>query len=601
MTASETRTILNAKPMPTVDHLATFPIQGDALPTRLRALLSPVGLDPMEQVEVTSDLEIDHHGDNCEYVHMLMAVVPESIESPVPVLEEAAGGVVSHSVPVLGDKGLSAEFSPSMSGYDYIVASWGDGSHYTYALAEKVWMALGLSPRCLGNEQQRIVYDDLGVPEFGVAEGELAREYHYESSRNVTWRMSNAHLRKYLWMRGARGVRSFFYQARLPDSAELRRLMDGQTHSEHRSDLGWYEIDIREHQGQLLLQVWASVDAVSCEMCPERSADNLAWPGVEGPVTHASADADRGHHVIHLDDRFLVRYEQSHFYDTTPIFAYGQWHCSPSYGGQWSFTDCRRIGRNLIRVGLRELYKPKPEQEILHAHSFAIEPALAAQFDPNEEHIAAKTQNFVTALLVLGNNLSRLGVSVGEDKSAEELVGLSAADITANGWLHYPALSRLAQVAPLSMSEQDFLGRCKRLHEIWQKVPNGFLKRILQTAGCPKAEIEKLGSVKLLQAILNIAERLDAQDEDASAFNSADVPEGWNAPNERLAALFVAYDLRIADAHETFSLALPRLQDLGFDTASLQQGYGRAIDFVMDKIVEAFESINAPLGRILAR
>lgn len=587
--------------MPIVDHLATFPIQGVALPPRLRTLLSPIGLDPLERVDVTSDLEFDNHGPNSEYVHMLMAVVPETVESPVPILDEAADGVVSHSVPVLGSKGLSAKFSPSVSGYDYIVASWGDGSHYTYALAEKVWMALGLSPRCLGNEQQRVVYDDLGVPEFSVAEGELAREYHYKSSRNVMWRMSNAHLRKYLWMRGARGVRIFFYQASLADSPELRHLMDGQKHADLKSDLGWYEIDIREHRDRLLLQVWASVDAVSCEMCSERSADNLVWPGVDGSVTHASADADRVHHVVYLDDQFLNRYEQSSFYDTTPIFAHGQWLCSPSYRGQWSFTDCRRIGRNLIRVGLRELYKPKPEQEILHAHSFAIDPALTAQFDPNEEHIAAKTQRFVAAILALGDNLSRLGAIVGEDKSAEELVGFSVTEIRDNGWLHYPKLNRLAQVAPLSMSEQDFLGRCKSLHEIWQKIPNGFLKRILQAAGCPKGESEKLGSVKLLQAILNVAERLDALDENANAFNSADAPEGWNEPNERLAALFVGYDLRIADAHETFALALPRLQDLGFDTASLQQGYGRAIDFVMDKVIEAFENINVPLSRIITR
>ena len=115
--------------MPPIDHLATFPIQGAALPSRLRGLLSPVGLDPLEQVEVTSDLELDNHGPAAEYVHMLMAVVPESVDSPVPIFDEAGHGVVSFSVPVLGGRGESADFSPSMSGYDYIVGSWGDGSY----------------------------------------------------------------------------------------------------------------------------------------------------------------------------------------------------------------------------------------------------------------------------------------------------------------------------------------------------------------------------------------------------------------------------------------------------------------------------------------
>lgn len=587
--------------MPPIDHLASFPIQGAALPARLRALLSPIGLAPLEQVEVTSNLELDPHGPNAEYVHMLMAVVPESVDSPVPIFDEAGNGVVSFSVPMLGDKGSSEELSPSLSGYDYIVASWGDGSYYTYNLAEKVWMALGLTPRCLGNEQQRLVYDDLGIPEFAIAEGEVASEYHFTSSRNVSWRMSNAHLRKYLWMRGARGVRTFFYQAKLPDTPDFRVLMDGKRHADIKADLGWYEIDIREDDDGLLLQVWASVDAVSCVPCLERSASNIAWPGVEGLVTHTSADADRGNHTIILDDRFLDRYEKSGFYDTTPTFMYDRWFCSPSYRNQWCFTDCQRVGRNLIRVSLRELYKPKPDQEILHAHSFALDPAARAQFDQSEEHIVSKTKRLVDELLTLGDNLAQLGALVGQNKSAEDLVGLSAHDIGANGWLHYPQLSRLARVAPLAMPEQDFLARCKSLHEIWQKVPNGFLKRILEAAGCPKKEVGELGTMKLLQALLNIAERLDAHDEDGNAFISSDEPEGWKVRNERLAALFVAYDLRIADAHDAFTNALPRIQDLGFDTASLQQGHGRAIDFVMDGVIDAFANINGPLGRILAR
>jgi hypothetical protein len=292
----------------------------------------------------------------------------------------------------------------------------------------------------------------------------------------------------------------------------------------------------------------------------------------------------------------------NHGHDTRPVLIPDhQLHCNPSYRGQWAFSGCTRVGRNLISVSLRELYKAKPEQEILHAHIFALDPAVVAQFDPEEEHIASKAQRLLDELLKLGITLSQIVNMVGQEKSAEDIVGFSAVDIHNNGWLHYPQLNRLAQVAPLSMSEQDFLARCKSLHEIWQKVPDGFLKRILEAAGCPKKEVSDLRSMKLLQALLNIAERLDIHDEDINAFISKDEPEDWRASNKRLAPLFVANDLRIADAHDTFAKAMPRLQDLGFDTASLQQGYGRAIDFVMDWVIEAFKNINAPLGGILAR
>nr|BFE89938.1 hypothetical protein GCM10020185_04740 [Pseudomonas brassicacearum subsp. brassicacearum] len=88
-------------------------------------------------------------------------------------------------------------------------------------------MALGLTPRCIGNEHQRVVYDDLSLPEFGVAEGEVSLQYNFKPSRDVNWFMSNEYLRRYLWMRGGRGVRQFFYQATLEDSPQLRELMDG--------------------------------------------------------------------------------------------------------------------------------------------------------------------------------------------------------------------------------------------------------------------------------------------------------------------------------------------------------------------------------------
>ena len=587
--------------MPIIDYIAEFPIPEKALPARLRSLLEPVGSDPDERVEVTADLEFDHYGPNQEYIHMIMAAIDESVPSPIPVLDEASNGVVAFSVPVLGDKGNSQKFEPSISGHDFIVASWGDGSYYTYNLAEKVWMALGLTARCLGNNEQRLVYDDLGMPEFAVAEGEVSREYHYSASRNVSWRMSNEYLRKYLWMRGCRGVRAFFYQAQCPDTPELRSLMAGSPHISIQPDNSWYDLDIREHQGSLLLQVWASVEAVTCELCPEQTAENVSWPGVAGLVTHASADAMLNGHTIYIDDKFLERYEQSSFYETVPRHLHGQWFCSPSYRGQWAFTDCQRIGRNLIKASLRELCKPKPEREILHARAFSIDPAVAANFDQNEEHIASKTQRLVDQLLILGENLSAIGAVAGIDKSAIDIVGFSRAEIRDNGWLAYPQLCRLAQVAPLDMTQQAFLARCKSLHEVWQKVPNGFLKRLLEAAGCARNNVKDLASLKLLQSLLNIFERLDTDEEASDAFLNTVEMEGWNLSNERVAALFVANDLRIADAHETFDESLQRLQDLGFDTASLHQGYGKALDFVMDVVIEAFVNINQPISRILAR
>ena len=584
-----------------IDYLNQFPIPETQLPPRLRSLLEPVDGEPQLRVEVASRYEVDQYGPDREYVHMVMALARKPGLARLGIPREASDGVVSFSTPDVREQGGLAEFTPSVSGLDYIVGSWSNGPFYSYNLAEKVWMALGLSPRCLGGELQRIIFDGLSLPEFGVVEGEISTEYHYSPKRNVSWMMSNEYLRRYLWMRGTYGVRVFFYEALLPDRPDLRAVMAGEAHTQLEPDGGWYKLDIREHKGGLLIQVWANVVAVAPELSPEQSANGLIWPGVADPMTHDRANALVEIMPVYLDDRFLERYEQNSLFDTTPVEVYGQWHCSPSYRGQWSFTDCVRVGRNLIKVPMRELYKPKPDREIKHAHAHVLDPAQVAEFDQDEEHIVSKTARFVDQLLNLGDQLAALSDAVGAaPQAATEIVGLSRAELRANGWLHYPELSSLAQVAPLSMTEQAFLSRCKNIHELWQRIPNGFLRNLLVSAGHTRSDIKTLGSLKLLQALLNIVERLNAEGERVDAFGTDAEPGDLTTQNSALATLFVNNEFRIADAHDAGGV-LGGIETLGFDTAALNQGYGRALDHVFDGVINAFSHLNTELVELLNR
>ncbi|EWS54638.1 MULTISPECIES: hypothetical protein [unclassified Methylibium] len=58
--------------------------------------------------------------------------------------------------------------------------------------------------------------------------------------------------------------------------------MNGQSHVSINADGGWCEVDIQEDDDGLYLQVWATVTAVSCELCAEQRADVLIWPGLDG-------------------------------------------------------------------------------------------------------------------------------------------------------------------------------------------------------------------------------------------------------------------------------------------------------------------------------
>ena len=70
-------------------------------------------------------------------------------------------------------------------------------------------------------------------------------------------------------------------------------------------------------------------------------------------------------------------------------------------------------------------------------------------------------------------------------------------------------------------------------------------------------------------------------------------PESWKDRNEAMAPLFLNNDLRIADAHEALEQCLMNLQQLGFDTANVNAGYVRALDFVLHCVMTALEAVAA--------
>lgn len=133
------------------------------------------------------------------------------------------------------------------------------------------------------------------------------------------------------------------------------------------------------------------------------------------------------------------------------------------------------------------------------------------------------------------------------------------------------------------------------LSELWRKQPDAEVVQWVK--GRPV--VKDLGSLKLLQALLNVIKRLNAHEEASDAFASGTEPEGWIERNEVMAPLFMNNDLRIADAHETMEQCLTTLQSLGFDTANVNAGYGRALDFVMDGVISALGTVASAIEKLL--
>lgn len=563
-------------------------------------LLGTISVDnPNKMVEVTARYEQDTYGPNREFYHMVIITVPEvETVSLRDFYDYSSDGVAAYSIPTCDNKGDLAE-RPHRPNLNYLVASWGSGSFYSYNLAEDVWMTMGLTPRCVGGDTQRIVYDDLSVPAVDIADGEVSNSYYYQPDRNIHWHMRNDYLRQYLWQLGHVGVRAFYYEGYVdnPEAYEPY-LVDGYYSEEPES--GWYELRILKHEKGIMLQVHGATIALTPEKCAHRDIHSLIWPGDTVPMTKARTE-DIHSHIIYLRDSFLEKYEKNSVYSSTPLKFYDRFMCSPGYKGQWSFTECTRIGRNLIKVPVRELYKPKPDAEILHAYSHAISEDEAQLFDFDQEHIVSKVFRLVDQIINLGNYLHALADKVNAQQySPEEYTGFSPSVIAHSHWDKYPIFSKLAQAIPIELSEQDFLSRCKTLSEIIGRVKSGPLKRILAVAGCEHSAIKGWRGLKLLQALSNILDDLIQNAESVDGFiNCADNVD-WGKPNSTMTPLFVLYDLRRADAHENVTLITEALERIDFDHTNLRDGHGLAFDFLLDRVIESICALNVNLKRLQA-
>lgn len=580
-----------------------FPIPSVLLPPRFKELVGEVSIaNPEAQVEIVARLELDRHGPEREDLLMQTAVVPVDQVSDLRELRRKCEfSHVSSSLSGVERYGEAAEFSPSIGGHDYLVASWGSNSFFTYNLSEKVWMGLGLSARTLGGDHQSIVYDDLVLPLMGVARGEASSQYYYQSSRDVTWTIRNDYVRRYLWMRGAMGVRVFYYSKLLPPKAELLKVLGGKNRFGQEAEDGRYELDLLVDDHGVLMQVWGVAPVLAPQLCAVADAEALIWPGFEGPMTSERARGPFAEPaMVHLSDEFLDRYEQDAMFDSGAVQAGAHWYVGPRYGGQWAFSDCVRVGRNAIRVPLRKLYEGLPDREIIHAHRFALGPAAVAAIKPDQPHVAELTKRIVAALLDLGECVAALGDRIGVVVDADHFLRLSRTDIVANQWLNYPELRRLSRVAPLNMTQSAFLSRCKSLSELIGRLSGKPLKAILRHCGCSAEDLRNLRSLRLLQAILTISQEINACGGDWTSLQGSSAEVDWKANNPDMTPIVMVNELRNAEAHENLENIMEAIAALDIDTAFLNEGYGAALDHVFHRCAETLQLVSDQLRGLLA-
>lgn len=581
-----------------LDYISKLPLPVEQIPQGLKDLLFVEdNSNPQRDITVTHRYERNKDKDDYEYTHMIMAVVPEDEVAKLSVLRESSEGVVTYSTPDCTKKGGAWGIDISISGYGYIVASWGSSLHYSFFLAEDVWMKLGLKPRLIGDDEQKVIFDEVTSPSYSVAQGDVSSEYYFKSNKDVKWTMRNDYLRKYLWMKGCVGVKVFFFEAYLERTKEVLNLLSGSKH--FALNLTWIDLDIVDHGDRIILQAWGTVQSVQPELCVELDINTLVWPGHTEPMTMFRAKDYKKSEYVYIDDAFLIKYEKDKTYEAVPFFYNDHYQVSPSYGGQWAFRDCIRVGRNLVKMPFYELYRGVPDREVYHVFNYAKDENLIDVNSLDVEHIVSKTFRFARELANLNKTLVSLGTFLNIPLSSSDIFEYNKDELDAEGLRNYPVLQKLSHVASSDMQEQDFLARCKTINEIINKIKIGSLKKLSIAMGVNSKDVDRLQALKLLQGILNFADAILEQNEEQSALRHANELTKFNSPNLKLAALFINNDLRNAEAHEAVNKSMEHLANLGFDSATLASGYSHALDFIFDKIIESLKNFNEVLNKVL--
>lgn len=352
----------------------------------------------------------------------------------------------------------------------------------------------------------------------------------------------------------------------------------------------------------MLIQLHAVACAVEPDKCDSISADKLIWPNQTQPFTRQELADYATQKFVYVKDEFLEKYEKDALYEAIPFKQYGDhFYCSPSYKGQWSFQNCLREGRNLVRLSLYELYKNVPDEEIFHVYQYALTNTETKQFNLAEEHIVKKTERFLLQLCKLTTNLAEIERILTSSYNPYSFSEYIIDNYKNEGFRAFPILARLYQVAPIYMYEQDFLSRCKTINEILMRLKPGSIKSLLAKMGVDRKQINDFKTLKLLQVLLNLMETLDNDHESKETLIGYSIDFNVLESNPKMAPLFINNDLRNAEAHESVGEALEHLKKLGFDSSSVQDGYGKALDFMFDKIIDTLDTLNRHIENILNR
>ena len=496
----------------------------------------------------------------------------------------------------VGAKGLPSEK------YEPLVQVWRSHDKTVLQLDTGFLMTYGLVPRSV--EGGTVYWDDPQAPRTNVVTVTAPSVWKFPLSTHAYVSISKDHLQDYLTLRHMALVQIFWEIRWGKIDPEIERRLNG----EEGVNIDFP--DRRFHLGRAMggrdsvfAQVWGARLLATPGALPITAEtlddDGLVWPGIDKSVTNEVAQGLGVTDYVYVDDCVLSAYEGRPGFSICPESG------SVSHGTQWSVSFCDRVGRDTIRLEIKKLYEGAPAAVVRHWHKFAVAPLPRAN-PLNEPNIAKRAKAVTYALVGLGEALSNLAESLDLAISPHEFVALRRAALDYSGWWTSEVAEPASRHAPLSLHADDFLDRCMTLGKLLiEGVKEAKLRQLLQTIGAPAEDIKGLGSLKLLDRIVCLAQLAESTGltmaRDGAVLWQRLSAEGTN-PAQPVSHLFALYDIRILKAHkgsDRDQKLQAELKRFGIKPGEEGSGYGKILDRIYDtlsaEIVEVTTKIDGSL------
>lgn len=495
----------------------------------------------------------------------------------------------------VGAKGLpSDEYEPlilTWTSHDKTVLQPDPGFLMTYGLAQR------------SVEDEMVYWDDPQAPRHNVVSVTAPSIWKFPLGTHAYVSISRDYLQDYLTLRHKALVQIFWEIRWSKIDPEIKKMLGDEEgvnidYSDRRMQIGRA---MGEHDS-MFAQVWGARLVAMPGALPITAEalddDGLLWPGIDEPVTNEVA---RGLHVtdyVYVDDAVLSAYEGR------PGFSVFPENGSVSHGTQWSVGFCRRIGRNTIRLETRKLYEGARAEVVRYWHKFAVAPLPYSSVNAalDEPNIASRAKTLTYALVDLGDALSSLAGNLGLGISPEEFVSLRRAALDYSGWWTSEVAEPASRNVPLSLSADAFLDRCMTLGKLLiEGLSEAKLRELLLVAGVPAKDIKGLGSLKLLDRIVCLAQLAKSTGlslaKDGAVLWGRLQKEGTN-PAQPISHLFALYDVRILKAHKANDRDQKlqgELKRFNIKPGEEASGYGKILDRVYDALLTELAEVTTKI------